>query len=250
MRKFLLSGAALAAFAVGPAFAADLPVRPVYKAPPPPPVTYGWTGFYFGANLGYSWGQVRNDFIVPGPPAVTLTESQRVEGIVGGFQWGYNWQFGNWVLGTEADFTFSDERGSTTYCPVLPAPCFTARHRIPWLSTARTRLGILAMPNILLYGTAGAALGEVRSDYDFTAFGVGTLSMRDTRAGWTAGGGIEGLITPNWTLRAEALYIDLGNQRTTLVNNAGTTVFTTNRRANDTIARVAANYKFGGFGGF
>jgi outer membrane immunogenic protein len=242
MRKLLLTATALAAIA-GPAFAADLPARPVYKAAPPPPPVYGWTGFYFGANIGYSWGNLNNDFIAPG--AGTFSESQRLEGVVGGFQWGYNWQIGNWVLGTESDFMFSGERGSTTYCAGLLA-CVTASHRLPWESTARTRLGVLMTPNILLYGTAGVAFGQVRSDY--TVVGGGTLSSRETRAGWTAGGGIEGMVAPNWTLRAEALYIDLGNQRTTLTDPVLGTVFTQNRRVNDTIARVAANYKFNGFG--
>jgi len=236
MRKLLLSGAALAALAV-PALAADLPARPVYKAPPAAPV-YGWTGFYGGVNLGYSWGKLTNDFIAP--PFPTLTESQRMNGVIGGFQWGYNWQFGNWVLGTESDFMLTGERGSTTYCA---AACVTATHRLPWVGTGRTRLGVLAMPNLLLYGTGGVAFGQVRSDY---ATALGTLSSRETRAGWTAGAGIEAMVAPNWLIRAEYLYVDLGNQKTTLVDNTGATLFTVNRRVNDSIARAALSYKFGG----
>jgi outer membrane immunogenic protein len=232
----LLSGAALAAFAV-PALAADLPARPAYKAPPAAPV-YGWTGFYAGVNLGYSWGKLTNDFVVAG--VGTFTESQKMNGIIGGFQWGYNWQFGNWVLGTESDFMFTDQRGSTAYCAGL---C-VASHRLPWLGTGRTRLGVLATPNILLYATGGVAYGQVRSDYAFT--GLGTLSFRDTRVGWTVGAGIEGMVAPNWLLRAEYLYVDLGNDRITQTDVTGATVFTLNRRVNDSIARAALSYKFGG----
>jgi opacity protein-like surface antigen len=37
------------------------------------------------------------------------------------------------------------------------------------------------------------------------------LSDRKTKAGWTAGGGIEHFITnPHVTVKAEALYVDLG----------------------------------------
>ena len=237
MRKLLLSGAALAAFAVSPALAADLPARPAYKAPPPP-VTYGWTGFYGGVNLGYSWGKLTNEFNVVG--AGTFTESQKMNGIIGGFQWGYNWQFGNWVLGTESDFMFTDQRGSTLYC----AGACLASHRLPWVGTGRTRLGVLATPNILLYATGGVAYGQVRSDYTFA--GLGTLSFRDTRVGWTAGAGIEGMVAPNWLLRAEYLYVDLGNDRITQTDVTGATVLTLNRRVNDSIARVAVSYKFGG----
>jgi outer membrane immunogenic protein len=40
------------------AFAADLSVAPLYKAPPAQvaPV-YNWTGFYIGANGGGGWGR-------------------------------------------------------------------------------------------------------------------------------------------------------------------------------------------------
>src|SRR3954462_6604502 len=66
MRMVLLGGAVLAAFAAGPAGAADLPVRgPVYKSPPP--VIYNWTGFYGGVNVGYSSGQHTNEWAVNNP---------------------------------------------------------------------------------------------------------------------------------------------------------------------------------------
>ena len=57
MKKLLLSAVAFTALAVGPALAADLGRRPVYKAPPPPPppVAYNWTGCYLGGYAGGAW---------------------------------------------------------------------------------------------------------------------------------------------------------------------------------------------------
>jgi opacity protein-like surface antigen len=43
---------------------------------------------------------------------------------------------------------------------------------------------------VLLYGTAGAAYGQVKADYLFTP-GAAVVSLKDTKAGWTAGAGIE-----------------------------------------------------------
>jgi outer membrane immunogenic protein len=51
----LLSAAALVAMFVGPAAAADLPVRaPVLKAPVAAPI-YNWTGFYTASSVGGQW---------------------------------------------------------------------------------------------------------------------------------------------------------------------------------------------------
>ena len=58
MRHIFLTLATATAFTV--AFAVTVPAadiaRPVYKAPPPVPASYNWTGFYLGANLGGGWG--------------------------------------------------------------------------------------------------------------------------------------------------------------------------------------------------
>src|SRR5262249_36179469 len=110
---------------------AEKPAR-IYKRPPvvAAPV-YGWTGFYVGGNIGYSWGYARTDIAAsgttsvftavvgfPGIPSTTaFADSNRVRlnGVVGGGQVGYNYQFSPvWVLGFEADIQGSRERGSNT----------------------------------------------------------------------------------------------------------------------------------------
>ena len=63
--KRLFVGIAASMFATG-ALAADLPARVYTKAPVIPPVVYNWTGFYVGGNVGYSWGQAKNDLSVAG----------------------------------------------------------------------------------------------------------------------------------------------------------------------------------------
>ena len=100
MKKLLLATTAFVVLAVGSASAADL--RPAYKAAPPPPPVYTWTGLYWGVNVGYSWGHSKDEVTLLG--VGTFSESQKVDGVVGGFQSGYNYQFGQWVLGLETDF--------------------------------------------------------------------------------------------------------------------------------------------------
>jgi outer membrane immunogenic protein len=247
MRKLLLGGAALALLAGSPAFAADLDMRPAPYFKAPPPALYNWTGFYFGANVGYSWGQHTNDWAVSGFPAGS--ESQDMDGAIGGVQWGYNWQFGNWVLGSESDFQWSGQSGSTNYCVVSCAVAtFTADHKLPWFGTTRTRLGILPTPNILLYATGGLAYGRVKSDYTLTvpAVATGTLSFSDTRAGWTVGAGIEGAVMGGWSAKLEYLYIDLGKNSVSATTTVLGAVATFDSRVTDNILRVGINYKLGG----
>jgi len=73
----------------GAADAADLAARPYTKAAPPiVAAVYDWTGFYVGANLGWSFGRARTDVTVAGAPFAST--SQRMDGILGGLQAGYN----------------------------------------------------------------------------------------------------------------------------------------------------------------
>jgi outer membrane immunogenic protein len=240
-KSALLSTAIAVVFSTG-AFAADLPVRgPAYRAPPP--AYSSWTGYYFGGNIGYSWGRASTDVSVTGFPIVA--ERQDVDGAIGGFQSGYNWQVGQWVMGMESDLQASGQKGSTRY--ILPGGfALDASHKLSWFGTARSRVGILVTPSVLLYGTAGAAYGQVKADYLFTP-GAALVSLKDTKAGWTAGAGIEAALAGNWSAKLEYLYIDLGKNQVTAAL-AGANIVTVDRRFNDHIARVGVNYRFGGGG--
>ena len=62
---------------------------------------------------------------------------------------------------------------------------------------------MLVAPPTLLYLTGGLAFGHVESDWL-------ALTENQTKAGWTLGAGFEHMFGPNWTAKAEVLYIDLG----------------------------------------
>ena len=102
MKKLFLATTALVVLAATSAGAADMYARPAYTPPPPPLPVYSWTGLYFGGNVGYSWGQAKSDrtgsLVGLG---VNVTESQEIDGVIGGVQTGYNYQFGTWVFGLE-----------------------------------------------------------------------------------------------------------------------------------------------------
>ena len=248
MRKILLT---LIAFATvsGPAFGADLPPRayPPTKAPifvPPPP--YNWSGFYFGGNIGYGFATGNND--ITGPAGLSLSGSQDLDGIIGGVQFGYNWQLGpRWVVGFETDFQASGQDKTVTgTCPA--ATCGVAvtasqKNGLPWFGTTRARLGFAAN-NWLFYSTVGVVYGEGRSELTVTAGGASaSKTISKIRAGLAVGGGIEVGLGPHWTGRVEYLYLDTGDITDT-VTVAGFGTVTGTTRLHNNIVRAAFNYRF------
>ena len=246
----------------GTAFAADLPARPRAVAPSAPALT--WTGFYIGGNVGYSWGRVDNDVTVAGLPPVLLgiptaslaagdRDRQDVDGVIGGFQSGYNWQVGMWVFGIETDLQASGQKGDRTYCNLGGTTCavasFDASHKLSWFGTARSRIGYLVTPTTLIYGTGGAAYGEFKSHYTFNLAGVpfANFNFEDLKAGWTAGAGLEFAFSNNWSAKVEYLYLDFGRSETSVAALGVSAAV--RRELTDHIARVGINYRFGS-GGF
>jgi outer membrane immunogenic protein len=271
--KFLILGSvALAAMIAGPAMAADMPL----KAPPLAPI-YSWTGFYIGANVGYSWGRARslyNDPNFPNNDAPALNPlSQRLDGVIGGGQIGYNWQVNKtWVLGLEADIQGSGERGSASFydpysvgvdCDVFCSSVSgTMKVALDWFGTARARAGVLVTPTTLLYATGGLAFGGINASGTITdACFTGRppactpaswgFSNTTTRLGWTAGAGVEGAVpnTTNWTWKLEYLYLNLGSVsgnglEAGVGGDFGPLPYTWSARVTDNILRVGANYHF------
>jgi outer membrane immunogenic protein len=205
-----------------------MPQRKAYKAPPlPPPARFApaytnWTGFYFGLNADYGWGQSRWD----GPPPLEFNTN----GGLFGLTVGYNFQTTGWLFGVEADYDWTKLRGNTV-CGVVA--CET---RNSWLSTVRARVGI---PNdrFLPYVTGGVALGDIAAGN--TTLGFGTASTKKT--GWTAGAGLEFMLTGNLSAKLEYLYVDLGSV------DCGTACIvagTTNVNFSANIFRAGINFKF------
>jgi outer membrane immunogenic protein len=237
----MLAATSLVALAIGGAHAADLSV---YKAPPPP--VYSWSGLYLGANIGYSWGAAKYDAVLTGVGATS--RSEKMDGVIGGLQSGYNYQFGTWVIGFETDIQLSGQKGGATFPGVGPLTTITTDEKLEWFGTSRTRLGFLATPNILLYGTAGVAYGRVKDNATITTTGVGsfTASFTDVKAGWTAGAGVEGAFGGGWSAKLEYLYIDLGKTEHTFGTIALGAIATETRRTTDNILRIGVNHRWGG----
>jgi outer membrane immunogenic protein len=295
MRKAAIRIVTVAVMIGSPAFAADMAV----KAPPAPVPVYDWTGFYFGGNVGYGWGRAPTDVNVPTipdldvvtiglvttfipVPGASFSDPNKMNGINGGVQLGYNAQFGKLVVGVETDWQgVAGHAGATdasSYGTFLAGGPFTFQEngtvstqyqaKIDWFGTARGRVGYAA-DQFLFFATGGLAYGRVavtgtNSFSDTTLIcGIGPcfggastgatgFGASRTNAGWALGGGVEGAFLPmsRWTWKAEYLHVDLGSLDTTVPPAIGAISFgvppavTTHTHFSDDILRVGVNYRF------
>jgi len=236
MRRLAI--ALLASIAViGSAAAADMPTKaPMYTKAPVIVPPYNWTGFYIGGNVGYSWGR-QDVSLLPGG----TTDSVRLDGVIGGGQLGYNWQFNQIVLGLEADIQASGQKGdgidpapiNSTFLPTI-----TFNDKLDWFGTVRGRLGF-AQDRWLAYVTGGWAYGH--GNLSGTATGFGAFSASTNYSGWTVGGGVEWAFMDKWSAKLEYLYIDFGDGPTIALAPPTTVV---GGKMTDNIVRVGLNYKF------
>jgi outer membrane immunogenic protein len=271
--KKLLFALSMLAMGTATASAADLPAKS-YAPPPPLAPIYNWTGFYVGVNGGFigSNGDTVNNVgtdtgggglgTALGIGAIPFsTNGLGVTGGMVGGTFGYNWQVNpSWVVGLEGDIDWVSAKASfnTGFITVGAfAPVATAYSReLNWLATFRGRVGVIVVPSFLFYGTAGGALGQTRVGSQFICPACEPPSFTEastinttttTAAGWTAGAGVEWMFAPNWNLKGEYLFVDLGNHSSTIVYTYGATSSLTST-VKDTFSnvRVGVNYIFGG----
>lgn len=210
------------------------------------------------------------------------------DGFIGGAQIGYNRQFQNtFLVGLEADIQGANMRGNGGYLgaanigynvlgsspgSISSTGTGSISAGIDWLGTVRGRLGYLIIPNLLTYATGGLTYAGTSTSYNNTGnflinvdtasypyFGGGygglTSSQSNIRTGWNVGGGAEWMFAKDLSLKAEALYYDLGTSTistaafTSLpvlgIGDINAALFSSaNIRFQGVIARAGMNYHF------
>ena len=250
MKKALLIATALIAVASSSALAADMrPPPPVYTKAPPPPPPFSWTGFYIGGNLGAAW---TNTNISDSLFGLNFNNGNNAVFVAGG-QVGFNYQFGNVVLGVEGDFDWAANNNNSTVVvvglPILGGNSFTASANDRWMATVAGRLGY-AFDRWMIYakgggGWVGANSFTVTDITTGVSFNPGSSS---TLSGWLVGGGFEWAFANNWSFRAEYDYFGLsGRSFTVPVGILAGDTFTTGNN-NIQMATVGINFRFGGMG--
>ena len=248
-----LAPAALAAATLAPlpvAQAADYLRGSQIEQPVEPPIfgsgRFDWSGFYFGGFAGQSQSRFETDrgvadlvrFSFQGttiasafdPEQVSAARPRRDSGVVfGGFA-GYNFLFGDAVLGLEADYTRTDQeaKASTLEARRIGNEFFQiGTQQDAKLSdqfSLRARFGY-SYGRLMPFFTLGAAFGRFDTNVSATS-DWGPVTAEGARAGsyvgwprtvggpkkdvWAfggvIGGGIEAAVTDNLILRAEYLF--------------------------------------------
>jgi outer membrane immunogenic protein len=272
MRRLVVAGLAWGALMM-PAMAADLNL---YKAPPPVPA-FTWTGFYFGGDVGGAFSnsnatwdppsfscRVTTNAVCPSIMSFGPTAASGGTGgsaFAGGLLAGYNVQIANsWVAGIEGDWTGMRAGGSFTQPwvgPLTAGGTTTMSSEVEWALSLRGRLGYLIWPNLMAYGTGGAAWADI--PYGASAIRCGTFtnepfagyssgaSFTHMTSGWVAGGGLEWAPFSGFGLlfRVEYLYFDFGGgQNVVAAGNGFNSSGFTWSPTTISVARFGMAYKF------
>lgn len=141
-----------------------------------------------------------------GPSAVGGCDDDK-EGVEAAVRFGYDYQWGAFVVGAVAEVGGADAEDSVTGFSTTPAS-YTFKRHLQSVAAARVRLGY-AMGPALIYGTGGYAAGKIDNRF-FSSNGVNlfTTDSEDEQDldGWQAGGGVEYRLTPQLSVIGEYIY--------------------------------------------
>lgn len=190
MKYLAIASATASAIALGaPAFAGGYnePVveAPVVVAQPVVAPNADWTGPYAGATLGYGWGDDAAD---------------DAEGMLYGVYGGYDYDFGNWVVGGELEYNASEVENDDTGVA------------LDNVTRLKLRAGYDLGP-ALVYGVLGGAYAEVDAGGD---------NYSDT--GYVYGVGMEYMVTDSLSAGVEVLQHEFDNFDNTSEDLSATTV--------------------------
>ncbi len=250
-----------------------------------------WSGGYIGVHLGY--GQVNDqdderlrfdrnldgnfgdvvttptgaDAFSPGSCGGTAQGNAPAAGcdddydaVEGGVRAGWDFQFGSFVVGAVAEYAGVSAKDSVTSYSTTPAS-YTFKRKLENLGALRARVGYALGP-ALVYGTAGAATGEMSNQF-FSSNGVNSFDATvddDQADGYQAGGGLEYRLANNLSVTGEYIYTSLeapdfnirvgrgvaaaNNPFVLTPNTTGTDITRSNGRFGLHAVRIGMNYRF------
>ena len=177
-----------------------------------------WKGLYAGVNLGAAWDTFRDPVTIGAVSTFSATTQSfevKATSFTGGVQVGYDWQFGHWVFGPEADFDSRNVNGTETLTTsandFVAGDSFSAASHIEVSVVAQVGH---AWGNWLIYGSAGPASEKTTVTTNFTAiseFPATSGSRSAMLLGDTIRAGFARKIKDHWSAGAEYRYSAYGH---------------------------------------
>jgi len=225
MKRFALLLASTAF--VTPALAADV----VYEEPAAPIVelapAYTWTGFYVGGQAGAAFNNESGDArynpttgaFFPATSFTTGDNGSDDAAFIGGGHVGFDYQINSLILGVVADINYVDASTTSSYTlgtPVTGFDTFGVSQDINFLVTARGKVGFVPTERLAIYATGGLAYAD--TDVEFVSPGIlnatrgfaTSVEEDNDDLGYAVGGGVDYLVTQNFSIGLEYLYTDIG----------------------------------------
>ncbi len=171
------------------------------------PVTEGidWSGPYAGVHIGGGWGNLNtND--VNGIYGGNLGQAYGNDfGIFfGGVQAGYNFQYGNFVIGPEVDLGGIGASNKVSHVSGTIGDSFDGG----FYADVTGRIGF-SVGQGLLYAKGGYIYLD-GSESHFDTVAPASTASKSGLDGWTLGGGYEYKISPSLSVKGEYMHSDFG----------------------------------------
>lgn len=243
MRAFMmkLAFATIIAGTANVAWSADL-VEPA-PVPVAAPLVPMWTGLYVGGLVGYAWSDEAWTLVDNAGPGNcnqcgNEVTSFGMDGFMGGFQIGYNYQIENFVLGLEADINFMNLDGKGEWS-AQGGETRNGTTEIDWLMTVGPRAGFVVDQSLFYIEGGYAAASESHSHLGNNG---NVFDGEETHDGWFIGGGLEYALDANWTIKGEYNYVDIGSEVSLSGDEPNNAVFDIDQ--NIQTFKVGLSYKF------
>lgn len=227
----------------------------------------GWSGVHLGLHAGglsgggTLTGALRGEsrgclpFIGCGPWAPFELTDTAPAGFAGlpfaGVSAGYDHQFGDVVVGVEADIN----RAEVTSGPVALVSALggaieigSGASDLDWYATARARLGYAVSEDVMVFGTGGLAFANVTSSIGYSVGGFGdTVTSTDFRTGYSLGAGVEVKLDPRspWSVSGDFLFTRFGKRDFFDVDLPAIPVINRNNTASGASALAFSTLSFG-----
>jgi outer membrane immunogenic protein len=229
MKRLIFAAAAVVALGAGQATAEGLPSKGSARGAAAGP---NWNGFYVGVGIGGGTLEADDVFTVDVgtpdvPPEAIRLPYDSGSGLFGTIAIGYDRAIApGWVAGVLADYDFGSSISAE-------AEGRSVDHNHSW--SVGGRLGFLAGPSTLVYGTGGYTQAEL----DRSGLGAFTFN------GYFVGAGFETFLRENWTLKLEYRYSKFEDETVLRQEFEGGATATLDLDADLHSARAVLSYRFG-----